>query len=419
MKEKEIIIVMKYMKQYFKIFNQLYKEFITKQSQFIQTVQRMSQSQQNLSMSQELYSQRDEIQKEKDNIKSLMNENKEFFEFIKTFIFTNENEENEIINKNEKKIKGELMKLILKLIDVKEYNSMINQYEYYLFINEIKKQKEIINDILLILNKNLKKMSLRYYILPAILSNCNTKIYSKCKLILLKNCHMRREFIKQNIDILNEDQIYALLPEYSIQHLIHYYGYNDELNNENIEEMSKIMMFMIENIIENNSEGISIIQHQLNIIKLSNDNLLKSLNLIQNELFINKLNKLNKLNEEEKEIKMNEYQKRINERIYSTCLISGMILNESSKNKKYKPKEEKGSIIKMLFILREKDEIIESIIPFGYQIPKKNLLFFNNSLNIKKRKENLNTLNNLENDEEKKEEGNEKKKNEKYQRMKK
>ena len=67
---------------------------------------------------------------------------------------------------------------------------------------------------------------------------------------------MRREFIKQNIEMLNEEQIYALLPEYSIQHLIHYYGYNEEITSENIEEMSKIMMFMIENIIENNAEGI-------------------------------------------------------------------------------------------------------------------------------------------------------------------
>ena len=68
-----------------------------------------------------------------------------------------------------------------------------------------------------------------------------------------------------------------------------------------------------------------------------------------------------------------------------------MIYNEISKNKKYKPKEEKGSMLKMLYILRDKEEIIESIIPFGYQIIKKSQMFFGNNGNNKtiqkKRKE--------------------------------
>ena len=221
MKEKEVTIIMKYMKRYFKIFNQIYKEYTSKRSQFIQTV-KLSQSQ-NLTFSQEMYSQRDELKKEEEEMKLLYNENKEFFEFMKTFIIaqndTKEMNENEIISKNEKRIKGEFIKLVLKLVDVKEYNSMINQFEYYVMIKEMKQHKEIINDIIMILNKNLKKMSLRYFILPAILSNSNTKIYSKCKMLLMKNCHLRREFIKQNIELLNEDQIYALLPRPRIKFL--------------------------------------------------------------------------------------------------------------------------------------------------------------------------------------------------------
>ena len=226
-------------------------------------------------------------------------------------------------------------------------------------------------------------MSLRYFILPAILSNSNTKIYSKCKMLLMKNCHLRREFIKQNIELLNEDQIYALLPEYSIQHLIHWYGYNDEFTTETIEEMSKIMMFMIENVIENNADGISIIQHQLEILKLSNDNLFASLKLNENEMIISKINTINgeENSAEEVEKRMNEYQKKINERIYSCTLVSIMIFNEIVKNKKYKPKEEKGSLIKMMFVLREKDEVIESMIPFGYQLVKKSQMFFGNTMN--------------------------------------
>ena len=132
-------------------------------------------------------------------------------------------------------------------------------------------------------------MSLRYFILPAILSSTNTKMYSKCKVIMMRNCQLRREFIKQNIDHLNEDQIYALLPEYSLQHLVHWYGYNDEFTSESIEEMSKIIMFMIENVIENNADGISIIQHQLEILKVSNDNLFTSLNLHENEMMLSKM----------------------------------------------------------------------------------------------------------------------------------
>jgi hypothetical protein len=280
MKDKEIKIIMRYMKKYFTIFNEIYKEYAMKRIEFIQTVHQLSQSQHQISMSQELYSQREEIKREEEEMKRMINENKEYFEFVKRFIINEkEKEENDIINKNENKMKGEMIELVLKLVEMKEYNMMINQYEYYLIINEMKQHKEIINDILIILNKKLKKMSLRYYILPAILSSYSTKIYSKCKMILLRNCQIRREFIKHNIEKIKEEEIYALLPEYSIQHLIHYYGYNEEFRTETIDEMSKIMMFMIENIIENNSEGISIIQHQLEIIKMSNDNLFESLRL--------------------------------------------------------------------------------------------------------------------------------------------
>ena len=91
---------------------------------------------------------------------------------------------------------------------------------------------------------------------------------------------------------------------------------------------------MIENIIENNSEGISIIQHQLEIIKMSNDNLFESLRLKENEEIQKKINIKEKEEEEEKEKEIKEYQKKINERIYSCCIVSGMIYNEISKNKK-------------------------------------------------------------------------------------
>ena len=93
---------------------------------------------------------------------------------------------------------------------------------------------------------------------------------------------------------------------------------------------------------------------------MSNDNLFESLRLKENEEIQKKIN-IKEKEEEEKEREIKEYQKKINERIYSCCIVSGMIYNEISKNKKYKPKEEKGSILKMLYVLRDKEEIIESI----------------------------------------------------------
>ena len=87
---------------------------------------------------------------------------------------------------------------------------------------------------------------------------------------MIKNCQIRREYIKYNNDKLQEEQINALVPENSIQYLIHYYGYNDKLTSDTIEDMNKIMMFMIENVIENNNEGINIIEQEIKQSKKGN-----------------------------------------------------------------------------------------------------------------------------------------------------
>ncbi|BFU22043.1 hypothetical protein EHI_076140 [Entamoeba histolytica HM-1:IMSS] len=280
---------------------------------------------------------------ESDNEES---EEKEMMKFIKDFIIHKTDNDTIEFRKNEEEVRGYLIGVVLKLVEMRKYDSLINQREFYCICEEISKKETFWGEYLEILNKCLKQLPLRYFIIPTILSK-NNKAIRMSKIVLLRSILIRREIYKKNIKDMTQEKTCIVLPEYCVQHLIHFLGYGEMVENGEYDEISRMLMFMIESLVEGNNEGIPIIQNEINLIKLSNDNL-------NNNLGITEIN-----------------QERLNEKIHGVALIGGMVIDEVSRGKKYSPNQTVGTISKMLFELREKNESINSILPYGYHLPKR------------------------------------------------
>ncbi|GAB1219476.1 hypothetical protein ENUP19_0036G0050 [Entamoeba nuttalli] len=280
---------------------------------------------------------------ESDNDES---EEKEMMKFIKDFIIHKTDNDTIEFRKNEEEVRGYLIGVVLKLVEMRKYDSLINQREFYSICEEISKKETFCGEYLEILNKCLKQLPLRYFIIPTILSK-NNKAIRMSKIVLLRSILIRREIYKKNIKDMTQEKTCIVLPEYCVQHLIHFLGYGEMVENGEYDEISRMLTFMIESLVEGNNEGIPIIQNEINLIKLSNDNL-------NNNLGITEIN-----------------QERLNEKIHGVALIGGMVIDEVSRGKKYSPNQTVGTISKMLFELREKNESINSILPYGYHLPKR------------------------------------------------
>ncbi|ELP93110.1 hypothetical protein EIN_053550 [Entamoeba invadens IP1] len=269
--------------------------------------------------------------------------------------------ENDNINliENENFVRGLSLAVLLEIVSMRIYDAILSQNDFFAFCGQLIKHTNHHRKYCEVLNKILKQLPLRYFIIPALMSQ-QPRLMKLSKTILVRAVMARRKLYQMNAQKLTTENAVVIIPEYSFQYMLSYYAHTSAMDDGDFDGAARVIEAMIECLIENHNDAITVLQNQLSIIKLSKD-------------AIGVKESKDKVGKEENE----ETVAKINSKLQAAVSIGEMVLDNCSKGKKYIVSENAGCVSKALFELRDKNETISAILPYGYTIPKKVNPFMN------------------------------------------
>ncbi|KAL7722057.1 hypothetical protein QTN25_000828 [Entamoeba marina] len=251
--------------------------------------------------------------------------------------------DNTMFLENEILVRGNFLSLMLYIVEQRVYDSLFTQLDFYALCNQLRAHPSFHNTYLHILHKLLGRLPLRYFIIPSILSIGN-KLKQTSKNVLQRAVVLRRSMYKTNVTQMTQEKVFVILPEYSFQHLISYLAHANYISDTDFTTCARLVEFHVNVLIEGYAECIPLLETQLALIKLSNDALSGTTNSSTNN---------------------------INNKLHTVVILAQMVMDTLTKGKTYAPETSKGGVSKLLFEFREKGATVQSLLPFGFSLPKK------------------------------------------------